>query len=61
MLQKGSEYQRYVMPDALELRKVIEMLKKHGIEFDAKSGGRHSGKFVKENKSFPVKSHGAKQ
>jgi len=48
------------MPKNLELRKVIAILKPYGIEFDAKRGGRHSGKFFKENKSFPVKSHGKK-
>ncbi len=48
------------MPKALELRKIIEILKNYGIEFDSKSRGRHSGKFVKGNRSFPVKSHGNK-
>lgn len=48
------------MPKALELRKVIVILKDFDIEFDAKSGGRHSGKFFRGNKSFPVKSHGKK-
>ena len=48
------------MPKALELRKVIELLKYFGIEFDSKSGGKHSGKFIKKGKSFPVKSHGMK-
>jgi hypothetical protein len=48
------------MPKSLELRKVIAILKEYGIEFDPKSGGRHSGKFFKGNKSFPVKSHGMK-
>ncbi|MEK6645764.1 MAG: hypothetical protein AABY84_03710 [Candidatus Firestonebacteria bacterium] len=48
------------MPKALELRKVIELLKNYGIEFDSKSGGRHSGKFIKMGKSFPVKAHGMK-
>lgn len=48
------------MPKPLELRKVIEILRDYGIEFDSKSGGRHSGKFVKAGKSFPVKAHGMK-
>ncbi len=48
------------MPKSLELRKVIRILKEYGIEFDAKSRGRHSGKFVRGNLSFPVKSHGKK-
>lgn len=48
------------MPKAHELRKVIELLKNYGIEFDSKSGGRHSGKFIKMGKSFPVKAHGMK-
>lgn len=48
------------MPKALELRKVIELLKNYGIEFDSKSSGRHSGKFIKMGKSFPVKAHGMK-
>jgi len=48
------------MPRALELRKTIEILKNYGIEFDSKSRGRHSGKFVKGDRSFPVKSHGNK-
>lgn len=51
---------RYVMPKSLELRKVTEILRKHGIEFDPRSRGRHSGKFVRGNRSFPVKSHGKK-
>lgn len=48
------------MPKALELRKVINILKEYGIEFDPESGGRHSGKFYKANRSFPVKAHGKK-
>ncbi len=48
------------MPKAIELRKVIKVLKSYGIEFDSRSGGRHSGKFVKMGKSFPVKTHGMK-
>jgi hypothetical protein len=48
------------MPKAMELRKVAEILKAFGIEFDSKTGGRHSGKFFKDSKSFPVKSHGSK-
>ncbi len=48
------------MPKAIELRKVIELLKAYDIEFTHKSGGKHSGKFVKGNKSFPVKTHGMK-
>ncbi|MFH0926932.1 MAG: hypothetical protein V1872_15080 [bacterium] len=48
------------MPKALELRKAIEILKYYEVEFDPKSGGRHSGKFIKGNRSFPVKTHGKK-
>lgn len=48
------------MPKAIELRKVVKILRKHGVEFDSKSRGRHSGKFIRDNKSFPVKSHGKK-
>ncbi len=48
------------MPKPLELRKVIEILRDYGVEFDSKSGGRHHGKFVKAGKSFPVKAHGMK-
>lgn len=48
------------MPKAIELRKVIKILKAYGIEFDSKSSGKHSGKFIKGNKSFPVKAHGKK-
>ena len=48
------------MPKALELRKVIALLGNYGIEFDSKSSGKHSGKFTKNGKSFPVKAHGMK-
>jgi hypothetical protein len=48
------------MPKPLELRKVIIILKEHDIEFDSKSPGKHSGKFYRDNISFPVKSHGLK-
>ncbi|MGR3318752.1 MAG: hypothetical protein ACUZ8O_09765 [Candidatus Anammoxibacter sp.] len=48
------------MPKALELRKVIKILKDYEITFAPKSGGKHSGRFVKGNKSFPVKTHGMK-
>ena len=48
------------MPKALELRKVIEILRTYDIKFNSKTGGKHSGKFIKENKSFPVKAHGMK-
>ena len=48
------------MPKPLELRKVIEILRDYGVEFDSTSGGRHHGKFVKAGKSFPVKAHGMK-
>lgn len=43
-----------------ELRKVIKILKKYGIEFKFTGGGKHSGKFYKGTKSFPVKTHGKK-
>lgn len=48
------------MPKSLELRKVIELLREYEIIFDSKTGGRHSGKFIKGSKSFPVKAHGMK-
>lgn len=48
------------MPKTLELRKVIKMLKVYEVEFQPNTGGRHSGKFIKGNKSFPVKTHGMK-
>jgi hypothetical protein len=48
------------MPKTLELRKVIKILKGYEIEFHSSAGGRHSGKFIKGNKSFPVKAHGKK-
>lgn len=48
------------MPKALELRKVISILRTYGVEFDSRSSGKHSGKFIKGNKSFPVKAHGMK-
>lgn len=48
------------MPKSLELRKVIALLKSYGIEFEAKARGRHSGKFYRGNRSFPVKAHGMK-
>jgi hypothetical protein len=48
------------MPKALELRKVIQILKPYQIEFDSNAGGKHSGKFIRANKSFPVKTHGQK-
>ncbi len=47
------------MPKALELRKVIKILESN-IEFHSNTGGNHSGKFVKGNKSFPIKAHGKK-
>lgn len=48
------------MPKSLELRKVIELLREYEIIFDSKTGGRHSGRFIKGSKSFPVKAHGMK-
>jgi len=48
------------MPKALELRKVIKIIKSYKIEFHSNTGGKHSGKFIRENKSFPVKIHGKK-
>ncbi len=48
------------MLNTLELRKVIKIMRNHGIEFSFKTGGKHSGKFIKGNKSFPVKTHGLK-
>jgi hypothetical protein len=48
------------MPKALELRKVIKILKPYKIEFHPNTAGKHSGKFIRANKSFPVKTHGQK-
>jgi hypothetical protein len=48
------------MPKPIELRKLIELLREFEIIFDSKTGGRHSGKFIRGPKSFPVKSHGMK-
>jgi hypothetical protein len=48
------------MPKSLELRKVIKILKPYKIEFCSNTGGKHSGKFIRANKSFPVKTHGKK-
>lgn len=44
----------------LELRKVIKILSEYGIKFDYAAGGKHTGKFYKGSKSFPVKCHGKK-
>ncbi|OAD21868.1 hypothetical protein THIOM_002355 [Candidatus Thiomargarita nelsonii] len=48
------------MPKAIELRKVIKILKPYQIEFHPNTGGKHSGKFIKGSQSFPVKTHGKK-
>ena len=48
------------MPKAIELRKVIKILKEYEIEFHSNTSGKHSGKFLKGNQSFPVKTHGKK-
>jgi hypothetical protein len=48
------------MPNALELRKVIQILKPYQIKFHSNTGGKHSGKFIRDNQSFPVKTHGQK-
>ncbi len=40
------------MPKPLELRKVIKILKPYQIEFCSNTGGKHSGKFIRANKSF---------
>lgn len=48
------------MPKPLELRKVIKIVKPYDIEFHSNTGGKHSGKFIRANKSFPVKTHGKK-
>ena len=48
------------MPKSLELRKVISILRAYGVKFGSRSGGKHSGKFIKGNRSFPVKAHGMK-
>ena len=44
----------------IDLQSESKLSKEYGIEFDAKSRGRHSGKFVRGNLSFPVKAHGKK-
>jgi len=44
----------------MELRKVIKILSDYDIQFDYASGGKHTGKFYKSGKSFPVKFHGRK-
>ena len=44
----------------IELRKVIKILSDYDIQFDYASGGKHTGKFYKGGKSFPVKCHGRK-
>ncbi|MBL7073617.1 hypothetical protein ISS37_00045 [candidate division KSB1 bacterium] len=43
-----------------ELRKVIKILSNYGIKFKYSKRGKHSGKFYKGAKSFPVKAHGKK-
>jgi hypothetical protein len=48
------------MPKPKELRKVIKILSKYGVEFKYSKRGKHSGKFYKGAKSFPVKTHGKK-
>jgi len=48
------------MPKAKELRKVIRILGRYGIEFTHSKRGKHSGKFLRGNLSFPVKTHGKK-
>ena len=48
------------MPKAKELRKVIKVLAKYEIKFVYSKGGKHSGRFCKEKRSFPVKTHGKK-
>ena len=48
------------MPKAKELRRVIKTLAKYGIEFNYSKKGKHSGKFYKGPRSFPVKTHGKK-
>lgn len=48
------------MPKPKELRRVIKILSKYGIEFKYSKKGKHSGKFYKKEKSFPVKTHGKK-
>ncbi len=48
------------MPKALELRKVISILGKYGIEYVA-GKGRHPKFFAPSTgKSYPIKSHGKK-
>jgi len=44
----------------MELRKVIKLLSDYAIQFNYASGGKHTGKFYKDGKSFPVKCHGKK-
>lgn len=48
------------MPEILELRKVIKILKKYGIRY-VTGKGRHPKFFDPETKkSYPIKSHGKK-
>ena len=44
----------------MELRKVIKILSDYAIQFNYASGGKHTGKFYKGGKSFPVKCNGKK-
>ena len=44
----------------MELRKVIKILSDYDIRFDHASGGKHTGKFYRGPKSFPIKCHGRK-
>lgn len=48
------------MPKPKELRKIIKILSKYGVEFSYSKKGKHSGKFYKGPLSFPVKAHGKK-
>jgi len=48
------------MGNRTELRNVIKILSDYDIKFDPSSGGKHTGKFCKGGKSFPIKCHGMK-
>lgn len=48
------------MPENLELRKVIKVLKKYGIIFITGKGRHPKFYDLETKKSYPVKSHGKK-
>jgi len=48
------------MGNRMQLRNAIKILSDYDIKFDRSSGGKHTGKFYKGGKSFPIKCHGMK-